>query len=250
MVQVLPAVPSFGDKLAQVLGEAGVNIAEGFQQRSVNKKDQTILDQISEGISSGKMSPVQAIIASQGLSKDKRKDFSAGYGPIAKEQVKVSKEQAKVSAATAEKDAAKQELVPAFKRLRELVPYGGKFGVKSVMGKIPFTEAAGKREELDTLGVWAADSVYTKFNKGTLSEVKWDDVKSRFAPHSGLSDVENEARINAMETIIGLPADISADKMESVIKSQEKMIESAEKKSSGKYKFKQNERPAMGSFWK
>lgn len=33
MVQVLPAVPSFGEKLANVLGEAGANVAEGIQQR-------------------------------------------------------------------------------------------------------------------------------------------------------------------------------------------------------------------------
>lgn len=57
MVQVLPAVPSFGEKLANVLGEAGSNIVQGFEQRRARSALEKMLNPQSQQ---------QAAMATQG----------------------------------------------------------------------------------------------------------------------------------------------------------------------------------------
>ena len=51
MVQVLPAVPSFGEKLAGALENAGVNIAQGYENRQKQAKTMEALKTINDPLS-------------------------------------------------------------------------------------------------------------------------------------------------------------------------------------------------------
>lgn len=233
MVQVLPYVPSFLEQLTPHIGSAAQSIGAGIGASQRNKSDQSILQQIQ----SGAVKDVDLPIYWSKLSEGARKT----YEPFIESHLRTQEAQAKediknkgaLQKTQSEKEAGRQELKPSFDELRRLSKeYGGRWSKKALLAKIPYTKGAEGREKLDKLGIWTADAVYTRFNKGTLAQVKWDDVKKQFAPNAGLSDAENEARISAMETIMGLPPNISAEKMESVIKKEQKQIDTADKKAS------------------
>lgn len=86
-------------------------------------------------------------------------------------------------------------------------------------------EIKGKREEIDTTGIWLADRVYTHFNKGVLNEAKWEDVKNRFAPRSDLPAEVNRARIAALRHIMGLPKNAPTAAVDKVINREQKALD-------------------------
>lgn len=84
MVQVLPYVPSFGEKLAGVLSQAGTNIAEGFTKRNQAINDQNILKVINDP----NASPTQKLAAIQKGSPNLQKIYSGAGGRILQEEQK------------------------------------------------------------------------------------------------------------------------------------------------------------------
>ena len=224
MVQVLPYVPSPLEQLTPHLAQFGANIGEGLARRAVNKQDQAAFKEFETADTD-----IAKFSALSKLSTERLKAVTPLYSSFMKTQAKSQELAQKQAVESAEKQEAQRGISQGFERADELIPYGGTGGKQAILGHIPYTEASGKREELDSLGLWLADAVYTKFNKGTLAKVKWDDLKTKFALNSGLSDVENHARSNAMKTIMGLPSNISEDKFEQVVKKQEKEIAAIDK---------------------
>jgi hypothetical protein len=93
MVQVLPQIPSFGNRLAQVLGDSIGAIGEGYIQGQTNKKDANILQQLGAG---GKQegdkfvpyTPIEKIGLIAKLSAEKQKTVGSLMAPLLKEDAR------------------------------------------------------------------------------------------------------------------------------------------------------------------
>ena len=102
--------------------------------------------------------------------------------------------------------------------------------------KIPFTASSTlggarrgvveKRAEFDASGFWAADNVFTHFNKGTVSSPKLELIRNELAPKSDLPERVNKARIASLRRMANLPANISKDKFDKIL---DKEVENANK---------------------
>lgn len=95
MVQVLPYVPSFGEKLVPVLAQAGSDVAEGIQTRRARSALDKLLNpqpmpQVSDPLNPSPMAGVAAAPQQQGLQPSKVMQLYSlaekGYG---KEQAKI-----------------------------------------------------------------------------------------------------------------------------------------------------------------
>jgi len=87
-VQVLPYVPSFGERLADTIGQGLGNIGSSYFQgkkaEQINAKDQDIINQLG----APNLSPLQAITLVSKLSPQKQQSVSNMLGPLLKEQAK------------------------------------------------------------------------------------------------------------------------------------------------------------------
>lgn len=108
---------------------------------------------------------------------------------------------------------------------------GGGLGLKNPETGKQMTdqEIKGLREEIDKVGIWTADNVYTHFNKGVLNKDKWEDVKGSFAPNSNLPAKVNRARMAAMKRIMGLPENAPSSVVNKVIDKEAKSLEKIQK---------------------
>lgn len=226
MVQVLPYVPSFGEKLMPVLSESIGNIAKGYQQQRANQNDQKILEGLAKNPNA---TPLEQIAAVNQLSKDKRESLT----PLFTQYIKTQQKQGETSAKAAEAQKERQEFEPTLNRLDDLVHRtGAKLPFSDAFfGGIPGTAANQEREEFDSLGFLAADKVFTHFNKGTISKDKLKKIVEDLAPKSDLTQSKNRARIKALRTISGLPSNVSQEKFDAVV---DKATKSVDKGSSGK----------------
>lgn len=111
-----------------------------------------------------------------------------------------------------EKQQEIQGFQNAFETLEDMIPYTG---VTTIPGFKSFTagglrrETVEKRENFDKLGFWLTDKVFTHFNKGVVSQPKFQEIKKSLAPRADLSERQNRARINALRTISNMPSNIS-----------------------------------------
>lgn len=88
MVQVLPYVRSFGEKLSESLSNAAGEVGQAYVERQkrvqANNRDTEILSQLSQpGVS-----PIDMITLTSKLSPEKRKDVSTLLAPLLKEKTK------------------------------------------------------------------------------------------------------------------------------------------------------------------
>ena len=273
MVQILPYVPGFVEKLSAALqpaseafgsylgGKLGKRArkAEGMEElQALAQKNPQFGESLgigagSQGAQGGASTPLEGVVgqaapvvpsispfelnaganaiekvhgksAADSWVKRQETDYKAQKDIQTYERKQDIKAAKALEAQAAERKAGAEEMAPVFEKLHSLVKYGGKFGLNAMLGKIPFTPQSGKREELDKLGIWTADAVYVRFNKGMLAKVKWDDIKNEFATNSQLTDQVNHARIRSMETIMGLPADVSAEKFNKVVNEERKKM--------------------------
>lgn len=95
MVQVLPAVPTFGQSLVETLANAGGQLAEGLQKRSAGQRLSGILSQIGGGAGAGGgqvLSPMQIAgiyeAATPVLGEQGAKILATQYGEQQKGQIK------------------------------------------------------------------------------------------------------------------------------------------------------------------
>jgi len=220
MVQVLPYVPSFGESLAPIAAQAGVNVFQAFQEQRAKKNDERIINSFDPNDS-----PINQIQKFSQLSPQRQQTIAPLLQQLMKTQgaqqvqnqkasIKQQETQAKEAKEKAEKEEATAGLKSALDWLDENQTYAGS-------STIPFTksftagglnrEAVGKRAEIDATGFWAADQVFTHFNKGTVSKEKLAVIQKDLAPRSGISEREYKARVSALRRMSNLPADISKE---------------------------------------
>ncbi len=224
MVQVLPAVPSFGEKLANVLGQAGSDVAQGFIQRNQNQKDQEIINSFDPNAS-----PIDQIRRFSQLSPQKQQALTPLLQQYLKTQGTQQAAQQKQEAEALKKQEESAGLKNALDFLDENIEYSG---TKYIPGFKSFTagglkrDVVEKRAEIDSTGFLAADQIFTHFNKGTISKDKLKVIQNDLAPKSNLSERENKARINALRRMANLPKDISPEKFNKIL---DKEVKSAKK---------------------
>jgi hypothetical protein len=75
MVQVLPAVPGFGERLADTITQAGSNLLQGYMKGQQNTRDAKVLDKLGDP----NLSPVQRFQLVGQLSQDKQKTLIPAF---------------------------------------------------------------------------------------------------------------------------------------------------------------------------
>jgi hypothetical protein len=234
MVQVLPYVQTPLEQLTPYITQAAGHVGTAIRQHGINKSDQSILAQLQSQTQDGQVSPVNFYTQWGKLSEGARKKYEPFLQSHLRTQEAQAKEEIKTRGALnkeeAEKKVLQKEIGTGLDRLEELSSkYVGNYNIKNkLLGELPFTETAEKREELDKLGIWEADRVYTHFNKGVLNQAKWNDVKNQFAPSTKNTHAQNKARINALREIIGLPPGISSAKLDKIIDKEVDKIKKTE----------------------
>lgn len=234
MVQVLPAVPGFGEQLGQALTGALGNIGQGLINRRDFKQDQNILGQMASNPS---VSPLQQIQSYAALSPQLQNTL----GPVFSEFIK-SSQRSHAAGPEASSDAI--GLKTALDKLDDNIEFTGTTalpGTKSFLGGSLNRDAREKREEFDTLGFWSTDQVFTHFNKGTISKDKLKTLKDDLAPNSKLSERQNKARINSLRVIANLPKDVSEKEFDQTVAKQKKVLD---KIGAG------SEKPSLTSFFR
>lgn len=229
--QMLPQQPSFGSQLGSQLGSG---ISQGIGESLGNYFKQKQNARALEGL---KPFYLEAGLPEDQFESFKNSGLSASEAtPLLKEgisnrQQAAIKQQEQQQKALLEQQKEEKELSglkSTLKQLREDIGYtGARIPGKSFFGDIPGTEAFGKRKEFDAAGFLAADTVYTHFNKGTISEAKLEVIKNDLSPNSKFSERENLARINALERIMGLPSNTPPEKVDKIIEHEKKRVSDA-----------------------
>lgn len=248
MVQVFEKVQSPLEQLNPYIQNAAQSIGQGFKERATNKRTSSLLSQLENP----ELSQLQQASLAAQLPGEVGTNYLTSRKLQAQTQAAQEKAQALQQAKQQEvlqREQKDQGLRQSFDRLDELIPYTGGTGLlgigsQSFLGGFPGTEAFEKRKEFDTLGFWATDNVYTHFNPGVVSDIKFKSIREDFAPRSDLTERENRARISAMRLILSLPSDISKEKFDSVTNRLEKELNPSESNK----KSDQAERPPLSSF--
>ena len=219
MVQVLPYVPSFGERITPILNDALAKVGEGFRLRGERKRDETIL----QSLKSGDLSDIQLNDAYSRLSPKAQKNFEPFLNSQLRvkeaEQKQAIKSKSEEAKSEREKEAVRQELIPASKALSGLIDSAA-YGAGG----------QGKSAELDASGFWYTDKVYTHFNKGVVSNVRFENMKNELAPNSSNPPSVNRARLASLNRMANLPADISSEKFDAILDKEIKSVQKVEAK--------------------
>src|SRR5208337_5209159 len=78
MVQVLPYVPGFGERLGATLAQAGGSALEAFNKKHAQKQDIGIFQQLENA----ELSPLQKISMVGKLSQEGQKLYNTHYAPM------------------------------------------------------------------------------------------------------------------------------------------------------------------------
>ncbi len=203
MVQILPYIPSFGEKIMPQLAESIGNIARGYQTHRANQNDQKILEGLAQNPNASPMDIIKSISA---LSKDKQ----ATLTPLFQQHLKTQAKQQEVSQKAQEEDNKKFEssnaVLGVADDLEKLLPYTGST-------KVPFSksfnaqpgglnrEGLEKRNEFDTLAASAASFFRDLDTKGQLPQGLYEKVILPRLPSTEVSERENKGRINGLRTL-------------------------------------------------
>lgn len=208
MVQVLPSIPSFGTRLADVLTKAGGNIAQGYIQGQQRQKDQSII----QGFNPDQQSPLESLKLFSSLSPDTQSRLAPLMTQYIRSQGQtqgMQQKQQEAETAQLEKELEAEDL---FKRLRENIKYTGSTN-------IPFTASFGadkpsaawmrpggakavqQREYFNTTARELEKYAREEYTKGTLSAQVFERLMETI-PNADLSENQNIGRIKAFEDII------------------------------------------------
>jgi hypothetical protein len=194
MVQVLPAVPSFGEKLATVLGQAGGNIGQYFVQRNQDQKDQEVLNSFDPNASSidqikhfGKLSPekqkaltplLQQVLKTQGSQQISQQKIQA------KEQEKALVEQKEHEDVSQTVNSLMDELekghVGKYNQINKLFEYGRE-----------------DRAYFDELSLGIERRLAAMVGKGALNKARFAYLMGKL-PNSEETDATNRGRLKAL----------------------------------------------------
>lgn len=227
MVKIIDRPPSFGEMMGRAAGEG---LASGIGAFG---------DEISGRIRrSGEDKALKKMgIDLRGIRDPEMRKIA--FGEMLKNRREASEAQAE-----------QQGLRDTLDWLDENAKYTGLTGMEGLiagnpqnfLGSLPGTEAYGKRKEIDASGFWAADQIYTHFNKGQISEQKLKVIQNDLAPRAGLTQKEFKARVSAMRRISALPRNAPRTVVEKEIEKERKALK---KIGSGS-----TDRPDLQSFWR
>ncbi len=196
MVQIIDRSPSFGSQLAQVLGQAGVNVAEGFAQRRSNQADERILQEFGNNPN---LTPLQQIQAFAKLSPNKQQALSPLFGQYMKtqgvQQVANQKAQQEQSEKLKQQEQEQAEWKAVFDRLDKNLEYTG-LKAFTPAASLPFTKTAQHREEFDVDAFQLERFARIAHTKGAMSTKIYESLLNKI-PQAGLTKAQNRGRIKA-----------------------------------------------------
>lgn len=202
-VQVLPAVPSFGEKLAETLAQAGGNIGQGFIERQQRSSDQQIMNQLASNPNATSMDMIKAYTS---LSKPTQ----ATIAPLMQQYIKGQEAQqiAQMKGTRAGRggladvpEAEKDLLNGVMTRWKELQEKGN-VGITNILKR----GSAQVREdvaEFNTLRASVEAALLPLVNKGTLAKSRFDYIMSNI-PTANDTIATQRGKMKAISQEFGL----------------------------------------------
>lgn len=227
----LPRQPSLGELLGQGLGQGiSQGVSSGVEQYQKAAMQQQKMSQLAKILGLGGNANIdnESKTAMDGSGKIGINQLlaleAAGLGnvaqilaPFAHEQQKAEIQEQKIER---EKEGARKELAPASARLSEII---------DTLGSQPGNVALS--DELNTLGFWFTDKVYTHFNTGVINKEKFKALKNELSPNSNDRPETARAKLKSLNTIIGLDPNTSPKNFNKVFENEVKKVNDIEKKS-------------------
>lgn len=238
MVQVLEALPTFGQSLVAQLAQTGSQIGQGLIQKRANRLDQEIINSFNP-----EDAPLVQIQKFAKLSKSAQEGISPVFNQFLKSQEMQAAGAVKAASAQKKEDQETGGLKDTLDFLDKNVSYTGENlvpGFKSFTAGGLNREAVEKREEIDKSGFLAADAIFTKYNKGVLSKDKLKIVQD-MAPNSKDSERVYKAKVNALRRMAQLPANATKEDFDKQLDREVKAVNKAQPK--------EKERPSLESFY-
>jgi hypothetical protein len=202
-VQVLPAVPGFGEKLADVLAQAGGNIGKGLIERNQRQNDQTIMNQLAQNPSPSSMDLIKGYMS---LSKPTQTTLAPVMEQMMKERQAL--EVAEIKSQKASKpglgdvpESEKELLQGVLNRWTELQKKGN-VGFANVLKR----GSAAVREdvaEFNTLRASVEAALLPLVNKGTLAKERFNYILSNI-PTANDTIATQRGKMKALSREFGL----------------------------------------------
>lgn len=198
MANVLPYIPSFGEKLVPTVAGALGNIAKGYGQRRTNLHD----DQILQGLAQNKdASPIDQIKAFGSLSSERQKSLT----PIFTQYIKSQQKQQENATKKAEQEDEHQKKLKNTNEIlndleKEKSYVGGQFGTKTFGGKLR-RETIQKRRAIDSEAIALEGYFRDLATKGTLPKAVFNELLNRI-PNSEMSEREYQGSIDGIRKIL------------------------------------------------
>lgn len=214
MVQVLPTLPTFGEKLIDTLTQAGSRIGEGIASQRRNRVDQSIFNQLSANPES---TPLQQIQAFAQMSPQAQQTLS----PLFTHLIDLQKNQSTRKEEEALK--AQQEHEDVAETINSLADelMEGKVGKFNQYNKLT-SKGRESRAYFDELGLAIEKRLANMVGKGALSKVRFDYLKKNL-PSSGDTDATNRGRLRALAK--EFKVDIENPAFQRSLKQSEKEVE-------------------------
>jgi hypothetical protein len=207
----LPVLQEQGGALSGLVQGLGLGLQQAMPSISemiLNKQKQNQKADLLSGLrASGGEFGVDDLLKMSAVGLDKEAAIMAPF-VLAEQKTKL-----KEASEQKEKSEARQELVPASTRLESMINHLG-----AQPGNLEMSE------ELDTLGFWYTDKIYTHFNKGVINKEKFKNMKDELAPNSKLTPRENRARLKSLNTIAGLDPNVSSKDFDRVLDREVKKV--------------------------
>lgn len=225
MVQVLPGLPTFAQKLSDQLAQVGYKVGEGLAVSRANKMDDMLISSFNANDA-----PLVQIQKFAKLSEGAQKKISPLFTHLLNSQEKRMGQEA-------EEEKEISGLKNSLNFLDDNVSYAG-------TTKIPFTKsftagglnrkAVQKREEIDQTGFLTADAIFTKFNKGVISKDKLKVIQD-MAPKAEDSERVYKAKVNSLRRISNLPKDATKEDFDRQVAREEKTVSKIQPRSEVKH---------------
>ncbi len=215
MVQVLPYVPSFGERLAPVLAQAGSDVFQGFQQRNANQRDQQVMNSFDPNDS-----PINQIQKFSQLSPQRQQTIAPLLQQLLKTQgAQEIQNQKTIAKEQKEQGVAQKEHEDISQTVNSLVDEleTGKVGKFNQFNKLT-AKGREHRAYFDELALGVEKRLATMVGKGVLSQARFAYLLKNL-PKSSDTDATNRGRLKAL-----------AEEFK-VIRKDEKLAEKASKPS-------------------
>lgn len=219
-VQVLPYVPSFGERLGQVIPEAGANLFQGYLQGKQNRADQQVLQDL---VSNPNLTPLQVIAQAGRLSPKSQASLSPLFSHfVTAQQNQLAKQQSAQQEASQEHEEVSETINSLADELME-----GRVGKFNQYNKLT-SKGRESRAYFDELALAIEKRLANMVGKGALSKARFDYLKKNL-PSSDETDATNRGKLRALAK--EFKVDIQNPSFKKEAKSAEREVEGKERAS-------------------